>query len=73
MGNRLEFSVGTMDSNQKILQVIGAMQKEIRKLELENMGLRRTAGANLRKNTSVPIITAQSKGRKSDRFHTNNS
>lgn len=54
-----------MDSEQRIIQVISAMRLEIRKLELENMGLRRRAGASrhLRKNATVPIMAAQCRGR----------
>ncbi|KAL7387159.1 hypothetical protein ABVT39_019196 [Epinephelus coioides] len=48
-----------MDSEQRLIQVISAMRMEIRKLELENMGLRRTAGAHLRKNATVPIMTPE--------------
>lgn len=55
--------VSTMDSERRIIQVIRAMRSEIRKLELENMGLRRRAGPNLRKNATVPIITAECRGR----------
>ncbi|KAF1383910.1 hypothetical protein PFLUV_G00136740 [Perca fluviatilis] len=52
-------AVSTMDSEQRLIQVISAMRMEIRKLELENIGLRRTAGANLRKNATVPIMTPE--------------
>ena len=51
-----------MDNNQRIIQVIGAMQLEIRRLELENIGLRSRAGANLRKNATVPIIAKEYRG-----------
>lgn len=54
-------AVSTMDSEQKLIRVISAMRSDIRKLELENMGLRR-AGAHLRKNATAPIITAECKG-----------
>lgn len=57
------FAVSTMDSEQRITQVISAMRSEIRKLELENMGLRRRAGTNLRKNATVPAIIAECRGR----------
>lgn len=56
-------AVSTMDSEQRLIQVISAMRMEIRKLELENIGLRRTAGANLRKNATVPIMTPECRGR----------
>lgn len=56
-------AVRTMDSGQRLNQVIRAMRMEIKKLELENMGLRRTAGANLRKNATVPIMTPQCRGK----------
>lgn len=61
---RLEvFAVSTMDSDQRIIKVISAMRSEIRKLELENMGLKRRAnGANLRKNVTVPIMTTACRG-----------
>ncbi|XP_078143912.1 uncharacterized protein LOC139932938 [Centroberyx gerrardi] len=52
-------TVSTMDSEQRIIQVIREMRSEIRKLELENMGLRRRAGANFRKNATVPILAAE--------------
>lgn len=55
--------VSTMESEQRLIQVIRAMRSEIRKLELENMGLRRIAGANLRKNATVPTMTAECRGR----------
>lgn len=53
----------TKDREQKIIQVISAMRMEIRKLELENMGLKRRAGAHLRKIATVPSMTAESRGR----------
>lgn len=56
-------AVRTMDSEQRLIQVISAMRTEIRKLELENMGLRRTAGANLRKNATVPIMIPECRGK----------
>lgn len=55
-------AVSTTDSEQRLIQVIRAMRSEIRKLELENMGLRRAAGVHLRKNATVPIITAECRG-----------
>lgn len=55
--------ISNMDSEQRLQQVISAMQMEIRKLELENMGLRRRAGATLRKSATVPIMKEESKGR----------
>ncbi len=55
--------ISPMDREQRLIQVIRTMRLEIRKLELENMGLRRRAGANLRKNATVPIITAKYRGR----------
>lgn len=58
-----EFAVSTMDSNQRLIQVIRAMRSEIRKLELENMGLKRRAGANLRKNATVPMMTTGCRGK----------
>ncbi|KAJ4937309.1 hypothetical protein JOQ06_001888 [Pogonophryne albipinna] len=48
-----------MDSEQRLKHVIKVMRMEIRKLELENMGLRRRAGANLRKIATVPIMTPE--------------
>lgn len=61
---RVETSaVGTMDGTQRLLRVISAMRAEIQKLELENMSLRRTAGANLRKNATVPVMTPECRGR----------
>ncbi|CAB1432858.1 unnamed protein product [Pleuronectes platessa] len=48
-----------MDREQRLIKVIWLMQMEIRKLEMENMGLRRRAGANLRKNATVPIILTE--------------
>ncbi|KAK5859913.1 hypothetical protein PBY51_021430 [Eleginops maclovinus] len=48
-----------MESEQRLKQVIRAMRMDIRKLELENMGLRRRAGANLRKIATVPIMTPE--------------
>lgn len=60
---RLEvFALSTMDSDHRLIQVISAMRWEIRKLELENMGLRRRAGPNLRKNATVPIMTTGCRG-----------
>lgn len=56
-------ALSIMDSEQILIQVIRAMRSEIRKLKLENMGLRRRAGANLRKNATVPVITAKYRGR----------
>lgn len=55
-------AVSIMDSKRRIIQVISAMQADIRKLELENMGLKRKAGSNLRKNASVPIMAAECRG-----------
>ncbi|KAM3605161.1 uncharacterized protein V6R79_021596 [Siganus canaliculatus] len=52
-------ATSTMDSEQRIIQVINAMRSEIRKLQLENIGLRRRASPNVRKNATVPIMTAQ--------------
>lgn len=54
--------VSTVDSKHGLIQVICAMRTEIRKLELENMGLRRKARANLRKTATVPIITTERTG-----------
>ncbi|KAK5888941.1 hypothetical protein CesoFtcFv8_014989 [Champsocephalus esox] len=56
-------ALSTMDSEQRLKHVIKAMRMEIRKLELENMGLRRRAGANLRKIATVPIMTPECRGR----------
>lgn len=53
----------TMDSDQRLIQVISAMRSEIRKLELENMGLKRGAGPKLRKNATVPIVITGCRGR----------
>ena len=61
-GRVVKRAVRTMDSEQRLIQVISAMRTEIRKLELENMGLRRTAGANLRKNATVPIMIPECRG-----------
>lgn len=62
--DRVEMNaVSTTDSERRIIQVISAMQADIRKLELENMGLKRKAGNNLRKNASVPIMAAECRGR----------
>ena len=56
--------VSTTDSEQRIIEVISAMRSEIRKLELENMSLRRrAAGAHLRKNATVPIMTPACRGK----------
>lgn len=63
-GGRVEMcAVSTMDSEQRIIQVISAMLSDIRKLELENMGLRRRAGTNLGRNVTVPIMPAECRDR----------
>lgn len=55
----------TMNSSQKIIQVISAIQSEITKLELENLDLRRRAGAHLRKTATVPNVIPECRGRNS--------
>lgn len=53
------YAASSMDSEQKLIQVIREMCREIQKLELENMGLRRRAGAYLRKNAMIPILATE--------------
>ena len=51
-----------MDSEQTLIRLIDAMRPEVRKLELDNMGLRSRAGAGLRKSATPPIVAAECRG-----------
>ncbi|KAL0966489.1 hypothetical protein UPYG_G00295880 [Umbra pygmaea] len=49
-----------MDNEPRLAQVIRKMRSEIRKLELENMGLRRV-GTKLRRNATTPTLVTEYK------------
>ncbi|KAJ8011565.1 hypothetical protein DPEC_G00059560 [Dallia pectoralis] len=49
-----------MDNEPRLVQVMREMRSEIRRLELENMGLKRV-GNKLRRNATAPTFMAECK------------